>query len=207
MNEKHNKLNIKKNINIIGNIAVIFAIVFVIKRFFAMGIDFKMFATPKAIIAIFLAVAVQLFTICVGCFPWLKFVECFSGKTIPFFSAMTVYTKSNIYKYLPGNVFQYVGRNKLAADMSISNVDVACSTILDIICGVIPFCIFSVVMLRDYVLVIMKDYWWSVRVVLLIGFSSLILLIIFVLIFRNKIANYLERYKKIFYKENKKRIL
>ena len=61
------------------------------------------------------------------------FTQSLSQKKIPFATAVPIYTQSNILKYIPGNVFQYVGRNKLAFDMNISHVDVACATILDIL--------------------------------------------------------------------------
>lgn len=197
----------KKIWKLIGNIVAIIAVIFVIKRFIGMDIDFHLFMSPLMIISLILAVAVQTFTLCVGCFPWLKFVEIFSGKKIPFKSAMAVYTKSNIYKYVPGNVFQYVGRNKLAADMEISNVDVACSTVLDVLCGIIPTAIISVIMLGNYVLKIMKDYWKNALIILIIGVCVLILLAVLIFVFRKKLANYLSRYRSAFSKQNRKKLL
>ena len=67
--------------------------------------------------------------------PWVQFVRILSGKKIAMKDALPVYTKCNLMKYVPGNVFQYVGRNQLAADLHISHVDVACATVLEILCS------------------------------------------------------------------------
>ena len=207
MYEKRDKFALKKVCRILGNLLTIIAIVFVVKRFWNMGIDFKVLTSPKTMIALALAVVVQTFTLCVGCFPWLRFVEAFSDKKIPFSSAMPVYTKANIYKYIPGNIFQYVERNKLAIDMEISHVDVACSTILDIICGIIPLCMISVIMLGGTVYTFIRDYWENVKIIIVVGFIFLALFIFAILIFRKKLTTYFSRYKRIFYTNNRKKLI
>lgn len=207
MYKKREKFTLKKACRILGNILTIIAIAFVIKRFYNMGIDFKAFTSPKIIIALALAVIVQTFTLCVGCFPWLRFVEAFSDKRIPFSSAMSVYTKSNIYKYIPGNVFQYIERNKLATDMEISHIDVACSTVLDIVCGIIPLCVISVIMLGEIVRTVIRDYWENIQTIIAVGFLLLVLLILVILVFRKKFSDYLSRYRRIFCINNRKKLL
>lgn len=187
----------------LGNIAAVVAVLFVIRRFWSMGVDINSFASPEMLLSLGLAVAVQTFTLCVGCFPWLRFVEIFSGKKIPFAVAMTVYTKANMYKYIPGNVFQYVGRNKLALDMDISHVDVACSTILDVVCGIIPLGIISLCMLGDYFFTVMSDYWDNIVMVLLIGAVIIVILTGIFFIFRKNFEGYLRKYKTVFSKENR----
>lgn len=208
MNRNKFKPDGKKIWKVIGNVAVIFSVIFVINRFWGMDINVNVFLTsPMIIISLALAVISQTITLCVGCFPWLKFIEIFSGKKIPFYSAMTVYTKSNIYKYVPGNVFQYVGRNKLAADMEISNVDVACATILDVVCGIIPLGIISLCMLGNYFFTIMNDYWDSVLTICLIGVVIIAIVVGVIFLFRKKLASYLNKYKTVFAKKNRGKFL
>lgn len=127
----------KKIAKIAGNLLMICAVAFLIKKIVDMDADLSQLLSPPVMGAFFVNLTVQTLLVAVGCFPWMVFTQSLSGKKIPFSSAMPVYTKSNVYKYLPGNVFQYVGRNKLAFDMNISHVDVACATILDIL-----FCVF-----------------------------------------------------------------
>ena len=172
-----------------------------------MGINYKSFISSGILISLGLSVVIQTFILCVGCFPWLKFIEIFSEKRIPFSAAMTVYTKANIYKYIPGNVFQYVGRNKLASDMEISHVDVACSTVLDIICGVISLGVISVIMLGDTVFRIIQEYRTTTLIVLFIGVLLLFLVFSALFILRKKFSNYLMRYKAIFLKKNRRKLL
>ncbi|HAP79642.1 MAG TPA: hypothetical protein DCQ78_05740, partial [Ruminococcus sp.] len=121
----------KKIVKIIGNIIMLSALVFIVKKFIDMDIDFSELKSPSVISALIISFVVQTVIVVMGCFPWLMFTRSLSGKKIPFSKAMPVYTKSNIYKYLPGNVFQYVGRNQLAFDMNISHIDVACATVFD----------------------------------------------------------------------------
>ena len=127
----------KKIAKIAGNLLMICAVAFLIKKVVDMDADLSQLLSPEIMGAFGINLAVQTLLVVVGCIPWMVFAQSLSGKKIPFSSAMPVYTKSNVYKYLPGNVFQYVGRNKLAFDMNISHIDVACATILDIL-----FCVF-----------------------------------------------------------------
>jgi hypothetical protein len=114
---------------------------------------------------------------------------------------MPVYTQSNIYKYLPGNVFQYVGRNKLAADMNISHVDVACATILDIFFSVVWAGIFSVILLGGRIAGLLEKYGLKL---LIVGFAGVAVLIVLIaalrMKFRDKFSEYLARYSKAFAK-------
>ena len=110
----------------------------------------------------------------------------------------------NIYKYLPGNVFQYVGRNKLAADMNISHVDVACATVLDILFCVFWTGIISVILLGSKIAELMGKYG---RNLLIVGAVGIVLMIVMIFLirfkFREKLASYISRYSKAFEKENR----
>ena len=113
----------KKVIKIIGNLLMVAAVVFIVKKFMDMDVNISQFGSAAVIAALVISFAVQTAILVMGTYPWLVFVKALSGRSIPFSAAMPVYTQSNLYKYVPGNVFQYVGRNKLAADMDISHVD------------------------------------------------------------------------------------
>lgn len=198
----------KKIAKIAGNLLMICAVAFLIKKIVDMDADLSQLLSPPVMGAFFVNLAVQTLLVAVGCFPWMVFTQSLSGKKIPFSSAMPVYTKSNVYKYLPGNVFQYVGRNKLAFDMNISHVDVACATILDILFCVFWTGIIAAVLLGSRIAGLLEKYGKNI---LIIGAAGIILaaaVIVFIRIkFGNKLKEYLSRYSKAFEKENRKSLM
>lgn len=198
----------KKIVKIAGNLLMIAAVVFMVKKIIDMDADLSQLGSPEVIGAFGINLAVQTLLVAAGCIPWMVFTQSLSGKKIPFSSAMPVYTKSNVYKYLPGNVFQYVGRNKLAFDMNISHVDVACATIFDIL-----FCVFwtgviAAVLLGGRIAGLLGKYGVKFLAVGTVGAISAAAVLIFVRIrFGDKIKEYLSRYSKAFRKENRKSLM
>ncbi len=202
------KLNIKKLLKLAGHLVVIAALAFVVKKIIDMDIKLSDLSSPRVIGAFALSLVIQAAQIIIACYPWLMFTRSLSGSKIPYSAAMPVYTQSNIYKYLPGNVFQYVGRNKLAADMEISHVDVACATILDVF-----FCVFwtgvvSVILLGGKIAELLGKYGKNLLIVGAAGVLFLIAAVIVVkLRFSDKVKGYLSRYSKAFEKSNRSQLL
>ncbi|MCI1268622.1 MAG: lysylphosphatidylglycerol synthase domain-containing protein [Ruminococcus sp.] len=198
----------KKTIKIVGNILTVLALLFVVKKFIDMDADFSNLCSSGAVTAMIISFVLQTLIVIMGSFPWLVFTQSLSGVKIPFSKAMPVYTKSNIYKYLPGNVFQYIGRNKLATDMNISHVDVACATILDIIFCVFSTAIISVLLLGKTVSLLIEKYGQNLVVIACIV-TLLFVLIFFVLCakFREKMNNYFNRYKKAFERGKRRKFI
>lgn len=197
-------MNFKKIIKTAGNIIMIAALAFVVKKLLDMDISLSQFKSGRVISSFVIGCIVQTVIIIFSCIPWLVFTQSLSGRKIPFSAAMPVYTQSNIYKYLPGNVFQYVGRNKLAADMNISHVDVACATVLDILFCVFWTGIISVILLGSKIAELMGKYG---RNLLIVGAAGVVLMIVMVLLVRfkfcEKLASYISRYSKAFEKDNR----
>ena len=202
------KLNIKKLLKLAGHLVVIAALAFVVKKIIDMDVKLSDLSSPRVMGAFALSLVIQAAQIIIACYPWLMFTRSLSGKKIPYSAAMPVYTQSNIYKYLPGNVFQYVGRNKLAADMEISHVDVACATILDVF-----FCVFwtgvvSVILLGSKIAELLEKYGKNL---LIVGAAGVLFLIAAVLVvkfkFSDKVKGYLSRYSKAFEKSNRPQLL
>ena len=198
----------KKALKIIGNIVMIAALAFVVKKLLDMDISFSQLSEGRVVCALLLCFAVQTAIIICSCYPWLVFTRSLSGRKIPYSAAMPVYTQSNLYKYLPGNVFQYVGRNQLAADMDISHVDVACATVLDVLFCVFWTAVISVIMLGGRIAELMSKYGKNLLIVGAVGIVLLILLMLAVrLKFCDKFKAYLSRYSKAFAKENRPMLL
>ena len=198
----------KKALKIIGNIVMIAALAFVIKKLLDMDISFSQLKEGRVLGGFLVCFAVQTAIIICSCFPWLMFTRSLSGRKIPFSAAVPVYTQSNLYKYLPGNVFQYVGRNQLAADMDISHVDVACATILDVLFCVPWTGIISVVLLGGRIAELMSKYGRNLLIVAAVGIAVLAAAAIVIrLKFRDRVSSYLSRYAKAFSKERRPQLL
>ncbi|MCD8188277.1 MAG: hypothetical protein LUD57_06690 [Ruminococcus sp.] len=195
-NEKK-KPDLKRWAKLCGNIIMIAALAFIVKKFIDMDIDIKQFKSPRVIAALVIGIIVQtIIWLCAG-YPWKVFTQSLSGKKIPFSEVMPVYTRSNIYKYLPGNVLQYVGRNQLASNMKISHVDVACATILDIIFCVIGTGIVSVILLGSRISELVVEYGKQIAIVGIIGVILIAAVVVVMYIkFREKLREYLRRYSK-----------
>ena len=191
----------KKYIKIAGNVIMVAALVFVVKKLMDMDVSPSQFRSGRVLTALVAGIIIQTFIIIFSSIPWLLFTRSLSGVKIPFSSAMPVYTRSNIYKYLPGNVFQYVGRNQLAADMHISHVDVACATILDILFSVAWAGIFSVILLGTRIAELLEKYG---RDLVLVGAAGIVLAAALIIVlrmkFREKFREYISRYSKAFEK-------
>lgn len=197
----------KKIIKIAGNILMLAALAFVIKKFIDMDIDFTQLKSSGVTVALIISFVVQTVIVIMGSFPWLVFTQSLSGCKIPFSVAMPIYTKSNIYKYVPGNVFQYIGRNKLAADMNISHVDVACATVFDVIFCVLATGIISVILLGGEISELLEKYGKNIFIIAIIGIALVAALIIIVYMkFKGKFKEHLSRYKKAFEPSNRARL-
>ena len=201
-------MQIKKSIKIIGNIVMIAAVVFVIKKLIGMDIKLSDLRDGRVMLSLGICLVFQTVIIIFSCYPWLVFTRALSGRSIPFSAAMPVYTQSNLYKYLPGNVFQYVGRNKLAADMEISHVDVACATVLDVF-----FCVFwtgvvSVLLLGGRIGSLFGRYGRGLLIAAAVGAAVIAAAaVICRLKFRGKFADHISRYSKAFEKEKRPMLL
>lgn len=197
----------KKIVKIAGNLLMIAAIVFLVKKFVDMDVDFAQLAEPQVLGALAISFAVQTAVVVFGTFPWLVFTQSLSGKKIPFSAAMPVYTKSNIYKYVPGNVFQYIGRNQLAADMSISHVDVACATIFDILFCVLWTGIISVIFLGGALSELLAKYGKNLVIVFSAGIVIAAAAAVMIRVkFKGKVKGYMARYLKAFEKGNRMKL-
>lgn len=203
-----NKISIKSLVKLAGNLVVILALVFLVKKFMDMDVDFSQLASGNIASSFILSTVIQALLIVMACFPWLVFTQSLSGKKIPYSSAMPVYTRSNIYKYLPGNVFQYVGRNQLASDMNISHVDVACATVLDVFFCVLWTGVISVILLGTAITALLEKYGRNILIIVAVGVVAVIMLAVIVrLKFMDKVKGYLSRYSKAFEKENRGKLI
>jgi len=175
---------LKKYYKLIGTLITVVAFVFVIKKIVTMDVDWSMFASGKPLGIIAGCVLVQTAIIFFMSTPWVQFVRILSGKRIAMKDALPVYTKCNLMKYVPGNVFQYVGRNQLAADLHISHVDVACATVLEILCSLVAPLVWILLLMGKDMVGLIRTYEKNFLLVLGIGVAVLVLA-------------YFEKYRKL----------
>lgn len=188
----------KKYYKVIGTIVTVIALVFVVKKIVTMDVDWSMFASGRIIALIGGCVLVQTAVILFMSMPWVRFVRILSGTNIPMKDALPVYTKSNLMKYVPGNIFQYVGRNQLAADLKISHVDVACATVLDIVCSMVTPLLLIVVLMGKNMLELIRAYSTNFLLVLGAGIAVLVLLLLLLRWkFCEPLQRYFEKYRKL----------
>ena len=185
----------KKVINIIGNIIMIAAVIFVIKKLMGMDIKLSDLRNGRAIVSLGICFVFQTLIIIFSCYPWLVFTRVLSGRSIPFSAAMPVYTQSNLYKYIPGNVFQYVGRNQLAAEMEISHVDVACATVLDIFFCVMWTAVISALLLGGRIAELLRRYGRGLLIAAVIGAAVITAAAV---LCRLRFGKYISRYATAF---------
>ena len=168
---------LKKYYKLIGTLITVVAFVFVIKKIVTMDVDWSMFASGKPLGIIAGCVLVQTAIIFFMSTPWVQFVRILSGKKIAMKDALPVYTKCNLMKYVPGNVFQYVGRNQLAADLHISHVDVACATVLEILCSLVAPLVWILLLMGKDMVGLIRTYEKNFLLVLGIGVREAVMVL------------------------------
>ena len=189
---------LKKYYKLIGTLITVVAFVFVIKKIVTMDVDWSMFASGKPLGIIAGCVLVQTAIIFFMSTPWVQFVRILSGKKIAMKDALPVYTKCNLMKYVPGNVFQYVGRNQLAADLHISHVDVACATVLEILCSLVAPLVWILLLMGKDMVGLIRTY--EKNFLLVLGIGVAVLVLAFFLLrwkFREPLRRYFEKYRKL----------
>ncbi len=204
MNDLKKRL-FKKLPKLIGSVIMVLVAVYIVKKVMDMDIRLADFRSGRIITALVTAVIIQTAVIVISCIPWMMFIRSLSGIRVTYPPAMAVYTQSNIYKYLPGNVFQYVGRNKLAFDLHISHVDVACSTVMEVLFCVFWTGIFSVAFLGGQIASLLVKYGRNFIIIGVVGIIiAAALLGLLWWKFRDRLKEYLSRYSKAFAPERRR---
>lgn len=126
------KTSFSRTIKIIGNIAMIVAIIFIIRRLLQYSINYKILFEKKNLFLFFALVIAYSISVIICSYPWKNAVYLITDSDIRFLEVAEVSVKANVLKYIPGNIFQYIGRNDLAIKKGLKHTDVAVSTLLDI---------------------------------------------------------------------------
>lgn len=178
----------KKSIKLLGNIASIIAVLFLIYRFINIDIDYKQLWNFRAIAFIVFGTSLWTAVIIFGCYPWNQYISLFCNKTIPFRKIQIVYLKSNILKYIPGNIFQYVGRNELAFIEECKHADVAMATIAEQATSVFVLGLYSFVLINKQSIIFLPE----IKTHYILIFLFVLAILIYIIWRNGEIINYLK---------------
>lgn len=190
-----------KWIKILGNLLTIVALFFVIEKLLSQKINYSELFQAKNILPCLFVIVVQTVIVITNVFPWKTLVSSVSGKKLVYKEVIPVFVKSNLMKYIPGNVFQYAGRQELAVNKQLPQLEVAFSTLMDILLNVLGASLISLIFLHEFVGSVFAKY-------INISKIGLIILVLFVFIgcvvyfLRKKIRKLFFTLSTFFYSKN-----
>lgn len=179
-------INIKKYLKYIGNLVTILSIVFVIYAVFKLKVDFAKLANPRAIMILIIGAFGVTFTVYFLAYAWKNTLNYLSGKKTGFKDVAHVYGKANIGKYLPGNVMHYVERNLFAAKIGLNQLDLAISSVVEVIGIIVVALLFSVIYAHEEFIRAIRQYVKPTYVFLLIGLAILLIIAIVIVCKKNE---------------------
>lgn len=177
----------KKLIKIIGNILAVLSILFVVRSISKMDIDYKyIFSIPNIWILVLVGCIIAFLWIIVMGVAWKRAIDYFAGNKCSTFKAVKIYAKANLGKYIPGNVMHYVERNVFASDMGLDHLEVATSTVLEIVGMVIATVTIGCIFAYDKLFLSLKNVLTFNYILLIVaGILAIIFMVLF-LIKKNK---------------------
>lgn len=177
----------KKYVKYIGNIVTILALLFVVRKFMKMDIDYSWLTGTRSVSWIVGLSVVYGLIIIVYAWPWRNYVYMLTQTKLPYMPVSLVMAKSNLLKYLPGNVFQYVGRNELAVRKNLKHSQVAFATILDVITNLAAAMILGCILYLRGLIEIINNLGMSFFYLIIIGLFLVVSIIIFLMIKKKEV--------------------
>jgi uncharacterized membrane protein YbhN (UPF0104 family) len=133
-----------KVLKIAGYIITIIAFVFIIKTVISMKLDLTQIKNPITAVIWLVIISIGFCAIVfISAFAWKMILEFINNSKILFKVLLPVYVKANIGKYLPGNVMHFAGRNIMAGRLGFKQLDIAFSSVVEIIALVFTACFWS----------------------------------------------------------------
>ncbi len=203
----------KKVIKIIGRILSVLSILFVVYAIYRLGFDFSSITNWPVFLAVaFFCILIKTGTVFVMGSAWTDWLHFFSSsirvkdqkdgkKKLDRRAALTAYVKANIGKYLPGNVMHYVERNLFAADLGISQKQMAAGSVIEVgglaLIAVLMALVFSADSLTKALREALGDGYW--RWILLAAGILILICVVLLLIFRKRILALLKDWNPWFF--------
>ena len=179
--------NTKFVIKVIGNLLMIAALIFIIHRIWIMKIDWSYLLRPKILLYIFAFILVYIVYIYFLAFAWKLILQIWTVKKIPYLSTLGVYCKANLEKYIPGNIMQFVGRNIYGEKLGLSQLQLALSSVIEIILTLFTGAILCLPMISTTLLKWLINYHINIYLWIIIGTLTLLGIMICIMIFRKNV--------------------
>lgn len=129
-----------------GFVLVIVCFAFLAKSIIEDKPNFSLIKRPYETLAVFVfSIIFFAIVVYVSSFAWKMILEFLYGKKIEYKEIRGVYVKSNIGKYLPGNVMHFAGRNMLGKKLGFSHIDMALSTVIEVLVLLFATCLWSLI--------------------------------------------------------------
>jgi glycosyltransferase 2 family protein len=132
----------------------------------------------------------------ISSFAWKITLEFLYGKKIAFSEIRTVYAKSNIAKYIPAGNF--AGRNVLGKKLGFSHIDMALSTIIEILTLLITACLWSLVFAYSSIILAAKAIIKEYSVWPFVALIAVAVVVVAVLIIFGVKKGLVQKYRKLF---------
>ena len=127
------KTNIKKILNLVGNIGVIICLIFLFKSIIKQDIDWLIYLNNPINIMVFgLCIILIVTGVYLTAYTYKRILNGVCDTKTSQYEINKMYVTANIGKYLPGNVMHFVGRNLLSVKYNIPQNKILLSTVLEL---------------------------------------------------------------------------
>ena len=183
-------------LRLIGKILSILSIGFVIYAVAKMGLDFSFVnSVPLFVLTVLAGIGMKLLSMWISASAWTEWLTFFSRTPFEKKDARHVFLRANIGKYIPGNVMHFVQRNLFATDMGISQLQLAMSTVFEVMSYVTVALLVAALTAWDSMQTVLSRYFGDRLPVLGIAAACVAVLILAALvILRKKIRTALAGY-------------
>lgn len=192
-----------KAIKYIGYILMIVSFVYLAQMIWSYKskINFSLIKHPYAAVGYFLLTMVGFAVVVyISSFAWKQILEFLYGKKINYGEIRDVYVKANIGKYLPGNVMHFAGRNMLGKKLGFSHIDMALSSVTEVLVLVITSCIWAAILaFESFKQVVQKKVETTNHILLGAIIAAVFFVVVVAIIFAVK-KGYMQKLRKLFTK-------
>ena len=174
----------KKILNWAGKILTVIAIIYLIKYFYTVKIDFGLIDSWSMFIIVFICGSLLAMLNVFGSgYVWSTILASISPKKVNKRKAVRIYSKANLGKYLPGNVMHYIERNLFAAEIGLGQADTVLSSVLEIGMLLCAAVIIAILFLHDKVAEVLAET-VEVYLIIILAAICIILIIAAVILYR-----------------------
>lgn len=191
---------LKKIAKYVGYVLVVVCVIFIVKALKDLKWQsLTILSHPWTAVGYTLAAAVAFaVNVYISSFGWKLILEFLYGKKIAYAEIRDVYVRANVGKYLPGNVMHFAGRNMLGKKLGFSHIDMALSTIIEVITLLFTACLLSLIFAFNSVADVVRSAFTKINpLVLIAAFIAVAAVIICAIIYVHK-KGYLRKYQKLF---------